>query len=69
MAAVGSLVRQQWRNVKNSRLVTIFRIKELRQKILITLLVVGIALPLLPGAVTTLVTEGVTDGLHLVGLG
>lgn len=42
MAAVGTLVRQQWRNVLSSRLITIFRIKELRQKILITLLFLAI---------------------------
>ncbi|HXG46616.1 MAG TPA: preprotein translocase subunit SecY [Methylomirabilota bacterium] len=42
MAAVGSFVRHQWRAALNSRLVTIFRIKELRQKILITLLFLAI---------------------------
>lgn len=42
MAGLGSFFRQQWRAFLNSRLVTIFRIKELRQKILITLLFLAI---------------------------
>ncbi|MGF1578949.1 MAG: preprotein translocase subunit SecY [Gemmataceae bacterium] len=38
MAAAGTLVKQRFRGLAQSRLFTIFRIKELRQKIFITLL-------------------------------
>lgn len=38
-------------------------------KILLTLLLAGIAVPLLPGAVASLVDRAVRDGLHAVGVG
>lgn len=37
-------------------------------KILVTLLIIGTTLPLLPGAVTNLVDQGIRDGLGVLGL-
>jgi len=38
MAAIGALIRRPFQGLAQTRLVTIFRVKELRQKIFITLL-------------------------------